>query len=337
MSEPRSRKKKSTLIDRLDASGLLDDKEDDDSPTRRRKCLDPDKSSSSSEDTASDSDSNSETEAENSPSEHDQDDEEEDQNNLYRSPLASPAQIQTPPPTVPQKRKRGRKPKGSFYFLTCIYRCSASTEPTQDRLKTITYILAIFAASELSKPSSKRVARSASIQLQTDEPWSTIEAQMLVKVSEALNPTYLDFKNYDATFYIPRVLPKPGMALTNNTDYGFLLQRANKMKGEDLIMNIIITERGNPSAVEKENMLEDVEGRKKKKKEVCDASSPVHDRAHFLLERGGDSARECHEKYAYRSFMAAMAMYQTQTDLHRISLLCQSRDRRTYSSEPRKI
>jgi hypothetical protein len=65
------------------------------------------------------------------------------------------------------------------------------------------------------------------------------------------------------------------MALANETDYLFLLERAFKMKGNDLTMNIIITERASENlGAEKENTeMEGDESRKKKKKEVSKSVS----------------------------------------------------------------
>lgn len=132
----------------------------------------------------------------------------------------------------------------------------------------------MISAIEAHKPQAKRIVKTASLQLKTDEPWSTIEAQLLVKICDALKPKLLDFKHYDATFYIPRVLPKPGMALANETDYLFLLERAFKMKGNDLTMNIIITERASENlSAEKENTEMEGDESRKKKKEVSKSVS----------------------------------------------------------------
>ncbi|KAF8239201.1 hypothetical protein L208DRAFT_1238674 [Tricholoma matsutake] len=126
----------------------------------------------------------------------------------------------------------------------------------------------MISAIEAQKPQAKRIVKTATLQLKTDEPWSTIEAQLLVKICDVLKPKLLDYKNYDATFYIPCVLPKPGMALANETDYLFLLEWALKMKSSDLTMNIVIMEHASQTqGAEKENMeAEGDESQKKKKK-----------------------------------------------------------------------
>ncbi|KAF9459546.1 hypothetical protein BDZ94DRAFT_1324692 [Collybia nuda] len=178
----------------------------------------------------------------------------------------------TPPPTVPQKQKRGQKPK------------SASLQP--EALKTITYILSIIPASQSNKPASKRVAMTASVQLTTDEPWSTMEAQILVKISKTLNPKTLDFKNYDAMFHILRVLPKPGMSLANETDYGFMIQRACNLTTRNPTINITINEipAAANNATDKENTGSSKvkgQGKKKKQKEAPILPGNTNKNAHI--------------------------------------------------------
>lgn len=112
---------------------------------------------------------------------------------------------------------------------------------------------------------------TASFQLTTAEPWSTMEAQILVKISKTLSPKILDFKNYDAMFHILRVLPKPGMSLANETDYGFLIQRARNLTTRDPTINLTINEipaAANDTADKENTGSSKVEGQGKKKKQV---------------------------------------------------------------------
>jgi len=133
----------------------------------------------------------------------------------------------------------------------------------------------ITSAAEAKKPISKRAIKHATAQVRSDVPWSTLEAQLLVKISNTLHPKKIDFKNYEALFHIPRILSKPGIVLANETDYKILLQHVGTIKKPDPIVNVDITERG-ASAVEKENVepekdLEEAPEevpKKKKKKSV---------------------------------------------------------------------
>jgi len=80
---------------------------------------------------------------------------------------------------------------------------------------------------------------------------------MLVKISAALDPKVLDFSNYDVMFHIPRVLPKPGMSLASDADYGFMTHRARNMTTQDPTINISIIEKASDET-EKENQAESV-------------------------------------------------------------------------------
>ena len=119
--------------------------------------------------------------------------------------------------------------------------------------------------------------KHATCQVQMDKVWSTLQAQLLAKISDALKPTKIDFTNYDALFHIPRVLSKPGVVLASNADYQILLQHVAPIKKLDPIVYVDITERAGCDG-EKENVepekdrarddLEDEERPKKKKKMV---------------------------------------------------------------------
>jgi hypothetical protein len=129
----------------------------------------------------------------------------------------------------------------------------------------ITYLLAIFSAIEMKKTVNKRMPKSHTIQLTTDEPWSTVEAQLLVKISAALSPLVLDISHYDIMCYIPRVLPKPSMGFSSETDYSILQQRIEKMTTKDPTINVTIIQAADP--LDKENVALDentVEQGKKK-------------------------------------------------------------------------
>ncbi|KAJ7737863.1 hypothetical protein DFH07DRAFT_984944, partial [Mycena maculata] len=53
------------------------------------------------------------------------------------------------------------------------------------------------------------------IDLDSDEPWDRIKTQTLAKISDVLNPTQLQFDDYNVLFTVPRHLPDP---LTLNKD-----------------------------------------------------------------------------------------------------------------------
>ena len=93
----------------------------------------------------------------------------------------------------------------------------------------LTYLLSILSAEEAIKPVSKCLQISASLELGADEPWDRIKAQLLVKIDEALAPWVLKFDDYLTMFFIPCVLPKPGMVLSTDENYAALLLCAKNL------------------------------------------------------------------------------------------------------------
>jgi hypothetical protein len=142
------------------------------------------------------------------------------------------------------------------------------TEPEpESKAAEIMYIMSIMSAAEAKKTAiSKRIAKSAIVKLNTDEPWDTMKAQLLVKIDATLKPRNIDYDLYDIKFYISRVIPKPGLSLSNETDYELMVTRARKLK--DFTINITVIEIGSDSDKENEGGNDEV-SEKGKKKMAC--------------------------------------------------------------------
>ena len=108
------------------------------------------------------------------------------------------------------------------------YRCSIGRTRTDDK-----DILTVTLESEVNKPASKHTLKSTTLQLKSDEPWDTLEAQLLVKISALLKPKRLNYEDYQVYFNIPYFIPKPGMILSDKDDYTILLQHAMTLKWPD--------------------------------------------------------------------------------------------------------
>ena len=116
------------------------------------------------------------------------------------------------------------------------------------------YILSIFSADEIKKAVAKRSPKMLSLQLSTDEPWDTIKAQFLIKISQALNPKVIDYNNYTVMFFIPHIFPKPGAPLQSDDDYKLLLRYYSKCTpGKEQAISVMVTENVDTTAAEKEN------------------------------------------------------------------------------------
>ena len=139
--------------------------------------------------------------------------------------------------------------------------CSTSTAGRGNSTK-LTYMVLVFSAVEMKKVQSKQVAKSYTLQLDTDEPWDTMQAQLLSKIDNALQPRPLDFTLFDISFTIPRIVPKPGMPLETEASYSILLQRACKAK-EPPIISISICQKGAAGLQEDLNNANNDKGKKK--------------------------------------------------------------------------
>lgn len=144
-------------------------------------------------------------------------------------------------------------------------------EIEQEKPKTVVYILSILAAAEAKKTViSKRISQSAIVRLDTDDPWDTMKAQILVKIDQALHPSRIQYDDYDIKFYITRVLPKPGLSLVSETDYEVMMLKARKLKGSDPEINITVTQTHSDGNKENEAAIEELDQDATKKKSVRD-------------------------------------------------------------------
>ena len=123
----------------------------------------------------------------------------------------------------------------------------------------ITYLLSILSADEASKAVAKRETISSSLLLSDKAPWDTMKAQLLAEISKALSPQLLDFEDYNIMFFIPRVLPKPGMALSTEDNYQALLLRAANLTSKTPTVNLTIVEK--KKQADKENVAAPAEAK----------------------------------------------------------------------------
>ena len=129
---------------------------------------------------------------------------------------------------------------------TCAY-------ATIERPSTkVTYLLSILSAEEASKVAAKREPISSSLVLSDMVPWDTTKAKILVEIDTALSPHFLDFDNYILMYFIPRILPKPGIALSTEEHYNTLLVRAANLTSKTPTINLTIQEKKKKS--NKENV-----------------------------------------------------------------------------------
>ncbi|OAX40797.1 hypothetical protein K503DRAFT_798526 [Rhizopogon vinicolor AM-OR11-026] len=127
--------------------------------------------------------------------------------------------------------------------LTCSLPFAESPDSEPPAAKEITFITSITSAAEMKKLLSKRTSRNKSFILNLNEPWDTMKAQILVKISDALNPRHLSYDDYDVSWFIPRILLKPGLSLLSQNDFNGLMKRAANLTSKDPTINITVIQK----------------------------------------------------------------------------------------------
>ena len=127
----------------------------------------------------------------------------------------------------------------------------------------------------MKKPKSHREPVLVSLRLNSDEPYDTLKAQVLTKISASLNPKTLDFEHYTILYNIPRVVSKPGIPVSDESAYNFMIERILKIKNLDTV-NLQIESKTLEDESDKENDegAADEGASKKKKKSASKVFRP---------------------------------------------------------------
>ena len=191
----------------------------------------------------------------------------------------SPESTRSATPVIP--RKRAKQPKAQALVPVPIPVPVSVPVPTVNH-PIINYAVSVFSSAEMKKAVSKRVPKSSSFQLRTDEPWDTTKAQILVKISDALGMgANLDFSQYNCMVVIPRVITKPGQPLTSDADYALLLNRISSAKLKDpIIASVTIMQLEQINDKENEAPVNE-----KSKKKAKDLDLPANNQKLINIER----------------------------------------------------
>jgi len=74
-------------------------------------------------------------------------------------------------------------------------------------------MLTITSAAELKKATTKGKPKTQNLRLNSNEPWNTFKAQIMVKISSSIKPNNIDLDDYTVLFFITRLVSKPGMPI----------------------------------------------------------------------------------------------------------------------------
>jgi len=110
---------------------------------------------------------------------------------------------------------------------------------------TMTMVFSILSAFEAKKSPAKCKPKTQSVQFSTNKPWDTLKAQLLAKISIALNPPIIDFAQYNIMFYISCILPKPGLPLMSQEDFDIMNNQAHNLTTKNPTINLLIVEKKN--------------------------------------------------------------------------------------------
>ena len=72
------------------------------------------------------------------------------------------------------------------------------------------------------------------LKLNSNIPFDTWKAQILVKIDEKMKLDYISYKDYEVSFMIPRISPQP-LSITNEDDYNLLCERTQKAKDQQAV------------------------------------------------------------------------------------------------------
>jgi hypothetical protein len=147
------------------------------------------------------------------------DEEEEDELNEVASKV-----LMTPPPTGVKKRKK--KAAGEQFHCTVPFTLDVRVCRSNSRRQTDS----IHAHNHQCRRRIEESHRKANLRLNSDEPWDTFKAQILVKISTAIKPKNINFDDYTLRFSITRLVPKPRMPIDLEGDYLFMIEQAVNTK-----------------------------------------------------------------------------------------------------------
>ena len=110
-------------------------------------------------------------------------------------------------------------------------------EPVQPVPIKLTFNLSIFPASERTKEMKKHQGHNSYLKLNSDIPFDTWKAQILMKIDEKMKLNYISYEDYEVSFMILRISPQP-LSITNEEDYNLLCERTQKAKDQQATVDV---------------------------------------------------------------------------------------------------
>jgi hypothetical protein len=120
----------------------------------------------------------------------------------------------------------------------CFKLVFLAVPPPEEPVLKIGYVLSIYSSAQMKLVKSKREAVGRPLELESKEPWSTVSAQILVQIDDALSITNFDINNYEISYTVPRHVSQP-LPLTSAASYAHLI--ANTTKGKTPALSAKLT------------------------------------------------------------------------------------------------
>ncbi|KAI6021791.1 hypothetical protein BKA83DRAFT_4126524 [Pisolithus microcarpus] len=184
----------------------------------------------------------------------------------------------------------------------------AKEHAKETQSKAVLYNVLIFPASESKKDDiKKQKGLSSYFKLDSDKPYDTWKAQLLVQISQKLNLSQIAYEDYDVSFTIPCVYPSL-LLVTMDDDYNFLLEHVRKAK--EPAANVYVQEKMTTtghkhkcddlsSSADRSGAENSQKKQKKKKKKTCAPKDVDIDEADRPLNKNIRALRDrwvCHKK-----------------------------------------
>ena len=109
----------------------------------------------------------------------------------------------------------------------------------------ISYILSIYSSAQMKLAKSKREAVGRPLELDSKEPWSTVSAQILIQIDDALSITNFDINEYEISYTVPHHISQP-LPLTSATSYAHLIANTTKGKTPTLSAKLTVIQKATP-------------------------------------------------------------------------------------------
>jgi hypothetical protein len=124
----------------------------------------------------------------------------------------------------------------------CFKLVFLAVPPPEEPVLKIGYVLSIYSSAQMKLVKSKREAVGRPLELESKEPWSTVSAQILVQIDDALSITNFDINNYEISYTVPRHVSQP-LPLTSAASYAHLIANATKGKTPALSAKLTVIQK----------------------------------------------------------------------------------------------